>query len=61
MDPQAQFCPNEHCRDRGVRGQGNIRIHSSKEGRYRCRTCGGTFSATTGTVFANVKGGLRQV
>ena len=28
MDPQTQFCPNEHCRDRGVRGQGNIRIHS---------------------------------
>jgi transposase-like protein len=49
MDPQAQFCPNEHCRDRGVRGQGTIRIHSYKEGRYRCHTCGGTFGATTGT------------
>ncbi len=47
MDPQSQFCPNEHCRARGLRGQGTIRIHSQKEGRYRCTTCGGTFSPTT--------------
>jgi hypothetical protein len=33
MDPQTQFCPNEHCIHRGVRGQGNIRIHSYTEGR----------------------------
>ncbi len=38
MDPQTQFCPNEHCRDRGVRGQGNIRIHSSKK---LCEKCPG--------------------
>ncbi len=36
MDPQSQFCPNEHCTARGLRGQGTIRIHSQKEGRYRC-------------------------
>ena len=51
MDPQSQFCPNEHCPARGLRGQGTIRIHSRKEGRYRCTTCGGTFGATTGTAF----------
>ena len=51
MDPQTQVCPNKHCRDRGVRGQGAIRIHSQKEGRYCCHTCGGTFGATTGTAF----------
>ncbi|GAC1403581.1 MAG: hypothetical protein NVSMB65_20190 [Chloroflexota bacterium] len=51
MDPTTQFCPNEHCRDRGVRGHGNIRIHSYKECRYRCHTCGGTFGPTTGTAF----------
>jgi transposase-like protein len=55
MDPTTQFCPKEHCRDRGVRGQGNIRIHSYKEGRYRCHTCGGTFGPTTGTVFCGLR------
>lgn len=55
MDPTSQFCPKEHCRDRGVRGQGNIRIHSWKEGRYRCHTCGGTFGPTTGTAFAGLR------
>jgi len=55
MDPQSVFCPNEHCTARGVRGQGTIRIHSQKEGRYRCRTCGGTFSPTTGTAFCGLR------
>ncbi len=55
MDPTTQFCPSEHCRDRGVRGQGNIRIHSQKEGRYRCTTCRGTFSPTTGTAFFGLR------
>jgi len=55
MDPQRQFCPNEHCRDRGVRRQGTIRIHSYKEERYRCHTCGGTFGATTGTAFFRLR------
>jgi len=51
MDPQSQFCRNEHCTARGLRGQGTIRIHSRKEGRYRCTTWGGTFSAMTRTAF----------
>ncbi len=55
MDPHTQFCPNEHCRDRGIRGQGNIRIHSYKEGRYRCHTCRGTCGATTGTAFFRLR------
>ncbi len=55
MDPQSVFCPNEHCRARGLRGQGTIRIHSQKEGRYRCTTCGGTFSPTTGTAFFRLR------
>ena len=28
MDPQTQFCPNEHCVHRGLRGQGNSRVQS---------------------------------
>ncbi len=51
MDPQTQFCPNQHCIHRGLRGQGNIRIHSYKERRYSCHTCRGTFGPTTGTAF----------
>jgi len=51
MDPSAQFCPNSACRDKGLRGHGNIGVHSKKEHRYRCRSCGQTFAATTGTPF----------
>jgi transposase-like protein len=51
MDPSAQFCPNLACRDKGLRGRGNIGVHSRKEQRYRCHTCGKTFAATTGTPF----------
>ncbi len=49
MDPSAVFCPNAECLDKGQRGHGNIQIHSQKERRYRCTTCGGTFAATRGT------------
>jgi len=51
MDPQAQFCHNPDCPARGGVGQGNIRIHSRKERRYRCTTCNKTFAATRGTPF----------
>jgi transposase-like protein len=49
MDPQAQFCRNPDCPARGAVGQGNIRVHSRTERRYRCTTCGRTFAATRGT------------
>jgi transposase-like protein len=55
MDPQAQFCPNPDCPARGQRSQGNIRVHSQTERRYRCTTCGRTFAATTGTPFFRLK------
>ena len=48
MDPQAQFCPNEGCRDKGRRG-GNIRVHSRAERRYRCATRGKAFAARRDT------------
>ena len=51
MDPQAVFCHNSACPARGQVGQGNIRVHSRKERRYRCDVCGCTFAATAGTVF----------
>lgn len=55
MDPQTQFCPTEQCRHRGLRGQGNIRVHSYQEGRYRCTTCGDTFGPTRGTAFFRLR------
>jgi transposase-like protein len=51
MDPRTQFCPNVACAARGQVGQGNLRVHSWLEHRYRCRRCGKTFAATTGTPF----------
>jgi transposase-like protein len=50
MDPQP-FCHNPACLARGQVGQGNIRVHSRKEPRYRCTTCRQTVAATTGTPF----------
>jgi transposase-like protein len=49
MNPQAQFCPNKDCRARGRARAENSVIHSQKEKRYRCKTCGKTFSETTGS------------
>jgi transposase-like protein len=46
MDPQTQFCHNPDCTARGQLGLGNISVHSRKEQRYRCSTCGRTFAAT---------------
>ena len=45
------FCPNEHCKDFGIRNQGNIAVRG-KYGRDKsrdllyCRTCGKRFAAT---------------
>jgi transposase-like protein len=51
MDPQALFCPNPDCPARGQTDKDNLRLHSRKEGRYRCRVCGRTFSARQGTLY----------
>lgn len=55
MNPQEQFCPNMECRARGKVGEGNITVHSRKEGRYKCKQCGKTFSGTTGTALYGLK------
>src|SRR5215217_770664 len=51
MDPSPQFCPNFYCLKRGLVGQGNIRIHSHKEQRFRCTICRKTFAATKNTPY----------
>src|SRR3954451_25260963 len=55
MDPQAQFCHNPDCPARGQLGRDNIRIHSRRERRYRCTTCGRTFAATHDTPLYRLK------
>lgn len=55
MNPQTQFCHNPDCPARGQVGQGNIRVHSQVEQRYRCTTCGQTFAATTATPFYRLR------
>jgi transposase-like protein/IS1 family transposase len=55
MDTSTQFCPNLACSARGSVGMGNIRIHDRKRQRYRCRTCGQTFSATRGTMMHGLR------
>jgi transposase-like protein len=55
MNPQTQFCHNPQCPARGQVGQGNIRVHSQTEQRYRCITCGQTFAATKGTPFYGLR------
>ena len=61
MDPTTVFCPNRACPARGQRGEGNIRIHSQKDQRFRCTECRKTFSATTGTVFYRLRTAAEMV
>jgi transposase-like protein len=49
MDSSTQFCPNFYCGRGGITGQGTIRVHSRKEQRYRCTSCGTTCAATRNT------------
>ena len=55
MKASQVFCPNLECKARGEVGQGNIVSHGRKRPRYRCKTCGKTFSAKEGTLFAGLR------
>jgi transposase-like protein len=51
------FCPNQVCADYGKRQSKRqksiVKFGRTKTGRqrYRCKTCGGTFTETNGTIF----------
>lgn len=51
MDANHLVCGNYDCPDRGKTNHGNIKVHSYKERRYYCITCGQTFSAARDTIF----------
>jgi transposase-like protein/IS1 family transposase len=55
MNASETFCPNAGCIARGKIGQGNIVIHGRNRPRYKCKTCGRTFSAKEGTMFAGLR------
>jgi transposase-like protein len=55
MNPHEQFCPNQDCPARGKVGAGNIVIHSQKEQRCKCTSCGKTFSIRKGTALYGIK------
>ncbi len=55
VDSQTAFCPNPDCPAKGHVGKGNIGVHSRKDQRYKCRECGQTFAATTGTPFYRLR------
>ena len=53
------FCPNKSCADYGRLVTGQPKAHLRKFGktqggvqRYQCKTCGQTFTATSGTLFS---------
>ena len=49
VDTKGVFCANPACADRGVVDRGNVKIHSRKEGRFRCLSCGKTFASSCDT------------
>jgi transposase-like protein/IS1 family transposase len=55
MDASQVFCPNPACQARGKIGEGNVISHGKKRARYRCKTCGRTFSAQAGTMFEGLR------
>jgi transposase-like protein len=55
MSPQPLFCLNINCPSIGKVDAGNIRVHNSLENRFRCHTCGRTFSSNKGTLFHRLK------
>jgi transposase-like protein/IS1 family transposase len=55
MDASKQFCPYSECESRGQSGQGNIVIHQTNRPRYKCKTCGRTFSERAGTALEGIR------
>ena len=51
MGPLSAFCANPDCPARGQPGQGNIKVHSHRERRFRCTACNKTFAASKATPF----------
>jgi transposase-like protein len=55
LDASKEFCLNDACPSRGKVGQGNIVIHDSSRGRYRCNVCKKTFNKRRGTALEGIR------
>src|SRR5713226_1671939 len=55
MNASQVFCPNLDCMARGKIGEGNVVSHGKARARYRCKTCGKTFSVYAGTMFEGLR------
>lgn len=55
MKTKDHCCHNETCASYGKYGEGNMVVHSQKEQRCKCKTCGKTFSVTHGTALYRLK------
>src|SRR6266498_1198000 len=55
MNPHPLFCSNIACPSRGKENAGNIRPHDTRRERWRCTTCGKTFSGRQGTPFHRLR------
>jgi transposase-like protein len=55
MDASQVCFPNRACQARGKIGEGTVISHGKKRARYRCKTCGKTFSVQAGTMFEGLR------
>lgn len=55
LQPKKEFCSCETCPSKGQVGRGNIIIHDSNRGMFKCKVCGTTFSETKQTMFHGLK------
>jgi transposase-like protein len=55
MNASEVCCSNMACQARGKIGEGKNVIHGKKRPRYRCKTCGKTFSTQAGTMFERLR------
>jgi hypothetical protein len=55
MNLEKLFCPNIDCPARGQVSKGNLSVHSRKEKRAMCNTCGKPFAISIGTLFYRLR------
>ena len=55
MNPHPLFCANNACPSRGQIDAGNIGPHDGLKDRWKCRTCGKTFTENKGSVYHRLK------
>jgi transposase-like protein len=60
LDIKEYFCPNDRCKQYGLRGEGNLvkagtylrKFSDERKQMLKCRVCGYRFSETQSTIFA---------